>query len=290
MAASVIAIFTNLVLNYIFIFGMGPVPAMGVAGAALATVIARIAEMLILVVVSRVRRYAIVGTPAELFLFSRDFIRGFLVTLIPLLANRMIWSLAITIQNLIFARLHTDAVAAFNIINTISQIAWAVFMGLANGAAVLVGKRIGEGDEAKAKDYAFRIVLFMPLVACAIALVFLLLPFTLPVFFKVNPQTIAYAGIMLVILALSFPFRAFNSALVISVCHAGGDTLFCAIFDLVFMWFFSLPLAALACFLFKAPVWLVYLIITAEDVMKMLFLGIRRFRSGKWLRNLVKDL
>jgi putative MATE family efflux protein len=290
MAASITAVFVNLILNYVFIFGFGPVPAMGVLGAAIATVIARICEMLILVIVSYARRYAIVGSFREYFSFSRNFIHNFFAAIVPLICNRMIWALAVSIQNFIFARLNTDAVAAFNIINTISTLAWAVFMGLGNGAAVLVGKSIGEGNEEKARDYALRIVVFAPLVACFFTLLFLALPLAMPFVFNVNPRTLAFSGIMLVILAMSFPARAFNMALVISVCQAGGDTLFCAIFDLVFMWFVSLPAALLAGFVFGAPVWLVYLIITAEDFMKMFFLGIRRFRSGKWLHNMVKNL
>jgi putative MATE family efflux protein len=290
MIASIIAIFVNLILNYVFIFGFGPVPAMGVMGAAAATVIARICEMLILVIASHVRRYAVVGSFREYFSFSPGFIRNFLITIIPLICNRMIWSLAVSIQNFIFARLHTDAIAAFNIINTISMLAWAVFMGLGNGAAVLVGKSIGEGNEEKARDYALRIVIFAPLVACFFTLLFLALPPVLPFIFNVSPRALAFSGVMLAILAISFPARAFNTALVISVCQAGGDTLFCAIFDLVFMWFVSLPAALLAGFVFGSPVWLVYLIITAEDFMKMLFLGIWRFKSGKWLHNLVKNL
>jgi putative MATE family efflux protein len=290
MTASIIAICVNLVLNYIFIFGFGPVPAMGVRGAAIATVIARIIEMSILVIVSRVKKHAVTGAIRDFFSFDRVFVRGFLVTLVPLIANRLIWSLAINVQNFIFGWLRTDAVAAFNIINTISGLAWAFLMGLGNGAAVLVGKSIGGGNEEKARNYALRIVLFMPLFTCLISLVLLPLPLVLPFLFNVSSGTLAYAGAMLLVLALSFPVRAFNTALVVSVCHAGGDTAFCAIFDLVFMWFFSLPLAALAGFGFGAPVLLVYLIITAEDLMKMLFLGIGRFKSGKWLHNVVKDL
>ena len=289
-AASLAAIGINLVLNYVFIFGLGPVPALGVAGAAIATVIARIAETLILVIVSYAKRYGIAGSPGELLSFDRPFVRAFLITVVPIIGNRLIWSLAINIHNVIFARLHTDAVAAFSIINTIAELAWAVFMGLGSGAGVLVGKKIGEGDEGGARDYARRIVIFAPLVSAVMALLFAPLTLTLPLLFKVSPQTLSLAGSMLLIFAASFPARAFNVALVIGVCQAGGDTLFCAIFDLVFMWFFSIPAAVLGAFVFGVPVWAVYALITAEDFMKMFFMGIWRFRSGRWLHNVVKDL
>ncbi|MDR2095703.1 MAG: hypothetical protein LBP76_09340 [Treponema sp.] len=74
------------------------------------------------------------------------------------------------------------------------------------------------------------------------------------------------------------------------VCRAGGDTLFCAVFDLVFMCFFSLSAAALAALVFHSPAWLVYLLISAEDFFNMFVLGIPRFRSGKWLKNVVEGL
>lgn len=81
-----------------------------------------------------------------------------------------------------------------------------------------------------------------------------------------------------------YPFRAFNMSMIIGVCRAGGDTVFSVIYDILFMWAVTLPLAAAASFIFNAPVWFIYLCIAMEDPLKMIF-GLARLRSGKWLRN-----
>ncbi|GHV81089.1 hypothetical protein AGMMS49944_28800 [Spirochaetia bacterium] len=115
MVTTVIALSINVILDYLFIFGAGPIPAMGVAGAALATVIARFTEMLILVAVSYAKGYAPAGNLHELMHLSGSFIAQFFRIAAPVIVNETLWSLGITLQNVIFARTNTDAIAAFNI-------------------------------------------------------------------------------------------------------------------------------------------------------------------------------
>lgn len=284
MLTTVIALFVNMFLNWLLIFGIGPFPELGVAGAAIATVIARVLETVILVTVSYSKKYAHAGSPTELFGFDRVFVARFFGIAFPVMVNEILWSLGITMQNLIFARTNTDALAAFNITNTVSQLLWVVLIGLGNGCSVLIGKRIGEGREDLARDYASRITLFAPLVGMTIALTLIPLSKMLPLFFNVNANVFGIIAGMFIILTVSYPFRSFNMSMVIGVCRAGGDTVFSIFYDIMFMWLFSLPLAAVASFVFHAPVWVIYLCISTEDPLKMI-LGIWRLKSGKWLRN-----
>jgi putative MATE family efflux protein len=284
MVTTVIALCINITLNYFFIFGAGPIPAMGVAGAALATVIARISEMLILVTVSYTKGYAPAGKLRELLGFSGSFTARFFRYAMPVIVNETLWSLGITLQNVIFARTNTDAIAAFNITATFSQLTWVVFMGLGNGVAVLIGKKIGEGEEKTAREYADRVTVFSVLAGIGVAAVLFLLSRLIPLIFNVNPQVLAYTSAMFIILCCAYPFRAFTMAMVVGVCRAGGDTVFCAVYDLVFMWLVTLPAAAAASFIFHAPVWLIYLCVCSEDVIKTI-LGYRRLKSGRWLHN-----
>ena len=145
MVTTLVTISLNLVLSFILIFGFGPLPAMGVVGAAIATVIARVVEMIILLTVSYGRKYALAGTLAELFGFDGVFVKRFFTIALPVMINEILWSLGVSMQNVIFARTNTDALAAFNITNTFSQLIWVVFIGLGNGVSVLIGKKIGEG-------------------------------------------------------------------------------------------------------------------------------------------------
>jgi putative MATE family efflux protein len=284
MVSSIIALVINLILNYLFIFGFGPIPALGVVGAAIATVCARYTEMIILVAVSYGRKYAMAGPVREFLGFNAPFFQRFLRIALPVIFNEMIWSLGVTTQNIILARTNTDAIAAFNITNTVSQLTWVVFIGLGNGVGVLIGNKIGEGAEDTARDYASRITRFAPLGAALIALILIPLSWLLPVLFNVTPNVIGIAAAMFIILACSYPFRAFNMTMIVGVCRAGGDTVFCVVYDLAFMWLVSLPLAAAATFIFHAPIWLIYLLIIMEDPLKMI-LGLWRLKSGKWLHN-----
>ena len=285
-AAAVAALVVNMGLNRVLIFGAGPVPALGVTGAAAATVSARFVEFIILTAASYKQKNEAAGTAAELLSFNRAFAGRFLSITVPVIGNEIIWALGITVQNVIFARTGTGAAAAFNITNTVSQLAWVMFIGLGNGAAVLIGKRIGEGAEDAARNYARRVTVFAPVLAAAAALCLYPLSRLLPLVFRVSPEVLGYTSIMFVILCLSYPFRAFNMTLIVGVCRAGGDTVFCVLFEVIFMWCYSLPLAAALAWFGAAPVWVIYLILCSEDVWKMIC-GLWRLGSGRWLNNVI---
>jgi Na+-driven multidrug efflux pump len=257
---------------------------MGVTGAAKATVIARYTEMIILISVSYAKRYPMAGKLRELLAFNSPFVSRFIRIAFPVVLNETLWALGITVQNIIFARNHTDAIAAFNITNTVSQLTWVVFIGLGNGVAVLIGKKIGEGNEQTARDYAQRISIFAPLVAAAAALVLFPISRLLPFIFNVNANVLSIASIMFIILCCAYPFRAFNMTIIVGVCRAGGDTVFCVLYEIIFMWGFSLPLGAAMSFIVHAPVWIIFLCLASEDVFKAI-LGLWRLRSGKWLHD-----
>ena len=289
IVVTVIALSLNGLLNYLFIFGSGPIPALGVEGAAIAAVISRMVEAVLFVGMTYFLKYVPAGSPGELFSFNGCYARQFLRITLPVIIQEVIWALGISGQNVIFARTTTDAIAAFNITAQASQLTWVLFLGMANAVAVLIGKKIGEGDEKTARDYASRIVRFAPILSVGAALILFSLTLLLPVAFNVTPQTLSAASRMFMILACSYPFRAFNLTMIVGVCRAGGDTVFCAIYDIIVMWLVSLPLAALASFVLQAPVWVIYTCIITEEPLKAT-LGLWRFRSGKWLHNVTDGL
>jgi len=284
--STVISLSLNVALNWVFIFGLGPIPAMGVVGAARATVIARTLDALILVSVTYARRYPLAGPLRDLLGFDGRFAKTYFAVALPVMVNEFFWSLGITLQSAIFARTHTDALAAFNIVNTVSGLAWVVFIGLGNGVAVMIGKAIGEGNDGQARDYASRITRFSPLLALTVAAFLIPASKALPFLFNVHESVFAIANVMFVVLALTYPFRAFNMSMVIGVCRAGGDTRFCAVYDVAFLWSLALPLAGIASFVFGAPAWVVYVAVVSEEPFKAL-LGAWRLRSGKWLHRVV---
>jgi putative MATE family efflux protein len=289
MITTIAALSVNVVLNWLWIFGAGPFPAMGVAGAAMATSVSRFAEALLLVGLSYRGKFAIAGSLRELFAFNRAFVTRFARIVAPVIINEFIWSLGVTMQNVIFARTHTDAIAAFNITGTVSQLTWVLFIGLGNGVGVLIGKKIGEGDHDGARDYARRILCFAPLMAVGAAFVLIPISRLMPLIFKVNAEVLSTASMMMIVLACAYPWRAFNMSMVVGICRAGGDTVFCAIYDVAFMWLVALPAAAIASFVFHVPFWVIFLLVLSEEFFKFIA-GLWRFRSGKWLHDVTRGL
>ncbi len=278
MVCTGISLVLNVILNGLFIFGLG----MGVKGAALATLICRIIEFLTAVIWSYSHKYEACGSIKEMLSYDREFVSKVIVTALPVLLSETIWGLGITFQNGIFARAGTDAIAAFQITNTINQLTWIFFIGMGNASAIILGKKIGAGEIEPAKAYAFRFCWFMPLSGAVIGLLLIPLSFTLKYLFKVEPEIIDIACTMLFVLVAVYPMRAFNMYLIIGICRAGGDTLFSMFIDNFFMWTASIPLGFAAAFWWKLAPWQIMAVLEAEQLIKMI-LGGWRIKSGKWL-------
>ncbi|MDR1428683.1 MAG: MATE family efflux transporter [Spirochaetaceae bacterium] len=284
MVTTIISLSVNVVLNYFLIFGSGPFPELGVAGAAMATAAARIIEMLILVSVSYAKKYALAGSFRDLAGFNRAFTGRFIRIAFPVVVNEAFWSLGITVENAIFARTHTDAIAALNITATISNLTWVFFMGFGAAVSVMVGKKIGEGDEGAARLYAKKAAKFAPLAALSAALVLVPVSRALPFFFNVNEQVLRNTQVMFIVLSCAYPFRAFNLTMIVGVCRAGGDTLFCAFYDILPLWLVAIPAAWIAARVPGLPIWGIYLCLCMEEPVKLL-VGLSRLKSGRWLHH-----
>ena len=153
---SVIALALGTALNYGFIFGEFGLPKMGVPGAALGTTLARLLECAAMLLVTYLRKYPTAARLADLRGIGREFVRRYLLTVLPVAANEIMWSVGITIYNMVYARISTEAIAAVNITATIEGIAFVIFIGLGNASAIMIGNRIGAGEEDKAYLYARR--------------------------------------------------------------------------------------------------------------------------------------
>ena len=153
---SVISLGLGLALNYLLIFGQFGLPALGIQGSAIGTVIARWLECAWLLATIYSRPSVAAATPREMFAFDAAFLRRVLKTILPVTVNEIVWSAGISTYNLIYGRIGTEAVAAVSIAGTIENLAYAPFVGLANAAAVMIGNRIGADEEHKAFEYAKR--------------------------------------------------------------------------------------------------------------------------------------
>lgn len=281
--ATIASLFINASLNYVFIF----ILKLGVQGAALATVIARLAEFIILFSVAYRKKLVVAARFAELFSYSQSDMARYLKIAFPVIVNELLWSLGITMQNIIMARASTEAIAAFNITGTVSQLTWVFFIGVGNAAAIIIGKKIGEHNEAEARSYANRFGWFMPLTAVGFSLLLIPISKLLPVFFNVEPLILQQAALMLMVLMFTYPVKSFNMCMIVGVCRSGGDTVYSAVVDSTFLWLIGVPLGALAAFALKLDPWLIYAAFMSEEILKA-GANYLRLRSGKWLNNVIE--
>lgn len=287
MVATMISLVLNAILNYLLIFGIGFFPSLGIVGAAIATCISRIVECFILFIVAYSKKYEVASSVKNLFSFTFFEVRKFIKIAFPVIINEAIWGLGTSMNSLIMGRTSTEAISAFNITGTISQITWVFFIGVGNAAGIIIGKKIGEGNETEARKYANTLSWFMPLMAIFIGLLLIPISKFLPFMFNVEANILVQAKMMLMILMCCYPLNAFNMCWVVGICRAGGDTVFAAIIDVCFMWIIAIPLAACVAYFTNVQPYIIYICLLSEQIFKAI-VGFYRIKSGKWLHNVVE--
>lgn len=288
MALSIVALITNAVLNYALIFGKLGLPEMGVEGTALATLIARVVEMILMVTVVYVSKLVPAARLREMFDWSKAFVARFYRTSIPVILNESIWALGVSVYSIIYGRIGTDAVAAVNISSTVTSVGMVLFQGMGNASGIMIGNQIGAGEEKQAYLYAKRLLTLGPGFAVVMGGLLILSSQMFLGFYQVSDAVNQSAVRILFVFAILMPLRVFNLINIVGVLRSGGDTKYSLFLDTVGVWLISIPLALVGGLLLHLPVYWVYFLVGMEEIFKF-FLGLYRFRSRKWINNLVDD-
>lgn len=288
---SCVAIMVNIVFNYILIYGKLGAPALGVAGAAIATLIARVVEMTLIIVVVYVGKTPLACRLRELFGYTREFLRQFFRTAIPVICNEFVWGLGITIYSMAYGRMGDDAVAAITIATTIQDIVVVLFQGLSAATAVILGNGMGAGKLKQAELYAKYIFIlqFMLTIFAALVIVTLRWPFISLYQPGISDEVAMSVSRCLLMFALFTPAKMFNFVNIVGVLRSGGDTMMCLFIDTSGVWFIGIPLAFIGGLVLKQPIHIVYGMVMLEEVYKTA-IGFWRYRQKKWLRNLAVEL
>jgi len=289
MYASILALLVNTVLNYALIYGRLGLPALGVRGSALATLIARVLELGLMLAIIYGRKYELAASVREMTGYSREFARRYLGPVLPVILNEVLWAIGISMYTVFYGMQGVNATTTAQIMEVMTSLFFAAAFGLGNACGVMVGNRIGAGQEALARIYARRSVLL----GVGLGLVMgaglaLGAPFFLS-FFRVGPQVAAACRIAAYVLAATLPLRVINLIMIVGVCRNGGDTVFAALVDVLAPWCVGIPMAALGVLVLKWPVYLVMALVSLEEVVKAAF-GVWRLLSDRWLNNLVRDI
>ncbi len=289
MLSGMIAVFVNLALNYVFIFGHFGAPALGVRGAAVATVISRFVELAILVVWTHRHKEKcgfIVGVYRSLYM-PRALIMQIVIRGLPLMVNEFLWSFSVTFTNQCYSLRGIEVVAALNIATTISNVFGMIYISLGTSIAIVVGNLLGAGKIEEAKDTDRKMIAFS--IFCSVAVAILLVCFSslFPMAYNTTETAKKIASYMIIVTSLVMPVDAFANAAYFTL-RSGGKVLVTMLFDSVFMWVIVVPTAfCLSRFTGMNIFWL-YLACRSLEILKAAF-GAVLLKKGNWVTQLVAD-
>lgn len=287
MYASLIGVLTNAVFNWIFIFGKFGIPVMGVYGAALATTIARVVEMTYIVGYVYFTKNMVAAKLKELYSFNMDLVKTYFKTSWSVIANELIFSIGMTAFSMAYARIGTNAVATMQIATTLNNIFTVLLMGMAAATAIMIGNKIGADEVGEAKKVARNTGLLTPVISAVLGVaIWILAPMVLRPF-NVGPETYVDTLIVLRMMAVFLPIRAFNMVMIVGVFRGGGDTLYSMLVQAGTLWLYAVPLAFIGATTLGMSVIYVYLLVCSEECVKIVF-ELKRLKSGKWIHNIIQ--
>jgi len=213
-------------------------------------------------------------------------ITKFFKTTLPVIATEIVWSFGITTYNVVYARIGTESIAAVNIAGTLDRIIFVVFAGLGNACAIMIGNQIGAEQNEIATSYAKKFLIFGAVGATILGLTMYAFASPFLSFYKVSVVTINYTIKLIGLMALSLPVRSLNMILLIGILRSGGDTRVAFFIDAGSVWVVGVPMALIGAFVLGLPIHWVYLLVLADEVVK-LAMGLYRFFSQRWINYLI---
>ncbi len=286
MLTSILALSLKTFLNYGLIFGHFGFQELGVLGAGIATVASRLVECTIIVYFSYRLRTPIAGKLKELFSFDRSYFLRYLKIGSPVIVNELIWVLGISVYNMVYAHIGTESIAAYNIASSVEGLAFTMFIGLSHACAIIVGNQIGAEKYASAQSDARKSIQIAFGGAVLIGVLEIIMASPLLALYKISSTSHTLAFQLLMVSGATLWMRGCNMTLFIGIIRSGGDTKFGLLTELGTIWMIGVPLALIGAFIFHLNAPLVYLLVATEEAIKLI-IGFTRFRSMKWMNNLV---
>lgn len=288
MYISLLTTVENIILNYILIFGKFGAPAMGVAGAAIATSISVWTGAIVIWLVSLAVKNTLRAPVRDLLGFDRKLLFRYYKIAMPVMLNEFLWALGTVCYNIIFGNLGYQYYTGVTIFRTFEGVAFVLYVGLCNACCVIVGKAIGSGKPDEAYRDALRFSVLVPLISFFVGMTSIIFRHEIVSIFNTGGElsavTLATAAGIIIIYGCIVPFRNIPYIMIVGIFRSGGDTVTGMKYDLACVWLIALPLTAIAAYILKLPFLGVYLTMAiGEDIVKFI-LCIRRFRSRKWIK------
>lgn len=285
---SILSLFINLLLNYALIFGKFGFPALGVIGAAIATVSARLIELIVVSLYTFRIQKVLPLRPSDLLKGDKVILKDFTKYGLPIIAGDVQWGLVGVFKATIIGRLGVSMVAANSITEVLLSLGTIFTFGLANAACVVIGKTIGQKDYERTRSYSNRIQILFVIVGVSMAALVFFTRHIIVSFYNIGPDTKALALQLIAIGAVTLIGTSYHAACFVGINRGGGDSHFVFKVDLIFGWLIVLPLSYLAAFVWKLPLPIVFLFIRIDQSLKWL-IAFLRLRGDKWIHNVTRE-
>lgn len=283
----------NIILNNLLISGKFGFPALGVKGAALATVIAKLCEMLSIIFVVYYKKYIVAGTFRNMLSFPMSFLIRVLTIAAPLALNEFLWGGGLLIYQIAISNMGIDAMAAYGMIAPFEQLLITAFIGLSSASLVLVGSKLGDKDYDKAYSTGNKFSMLVPILAILIGVPIAIFSKQVISIYSImganvnsiSPIAFDQAQKFLKVLGFLLFVRVYNLTFLAGVLKSGGDSMFLFMAETGSLWLVGIPLVFIASQMNIEP-YMVYLVAYIEEIVKARIIY-SRFKSRKWMKTLI---
>ena len=285
---NLIALVVNIVLNYGLIYGRLGFPEMGVRGAAIATLTARVVEFIVVVLYVLRWDKKICWRPENLLRVDKVMFRDFIRVGLPLILANGIWGVAMSVQTAILGRLGEDTIAANSIATTIFQVVSVVTYAASTTSGVVIGKTVGEGDISRVKAYTKTMQVLFVAIGIVTGLVLYSCTDLIIGLYDVTPAAAALSRQFILVLSVTVVGTSYQCSCLTGIVTGGGDTKFVLINDLIHQWLIVIPSAFLSAFVFHGPMWLTFACLKSDQILKC-FVAMVKVNRYRWIRILTRD-
>lgn len=288
MVAGIASVVVDIVFNYLLIYGKFGFPEMGVSGAAVATAMARVVELLIVVIWAHrcKEKHEFLQGLYRTLLVPRELMHKIIRKGMPIFFNEFLWAGGIAAMTQCYSTRGLEIVAGLNISNAICNLLNVVFVALGSAVGILIGQTLGASQYEKAEKNAFSLMWFTAAICIVLTVILVAISGLFPEFYDTSDAVKNYGKWFIIITALFFPIQGFLNSLYFTL-RSGGKTLVTFLFDSVYSWLITLPIALCLCFFTGIPILGVYAIVQSADIIKVI-VGYVLIKKGVWISNIVQ--
>lgn len=288
MVSGIVAVFVNLSLNYILIFGKLGIPALGVKGAATATVVSRFAELAVVLLWTHLNTKVcpFIISVYKSFKVPKALIFKVCKLGLPLLCNEVLWAMGMAMLNRYYSVRGIEVVSAVNISSMVSNLFFCTYLSMGTATSIIIGKHLGAGKRDKAIDEYRKLLVFSVLLCTAAGIVMALISPLIPELYNTEEAVKNIATSLLLVSAAMMPANAFTYECYFAF-RSGGKSWITFAFDSLYVWVLSVPTAFLLTSFTSLPILPIYIIVQSFDLIKCV-LGYFLIKKGSWANNLVE--